>query len=580
MNTNKKFLVGITEQGDAGIHINEWVQKIDNMGAAILITKNPNDKFLEAAARHKNKTIIHLTCTGYGGTKLEPKVPAPSFVFEQYKKALKMGFRPQQFVLRVDPVIPTEKGLEVVKKILDMNMSMETPIKRVKVSFLDMYRHVEKRFEAAGLPHPYGKGVMHAPAEMQKAALELFSSYKELKFECCAETAVGYANIKQIGCISFADMLMLGMNPSLLDKVGTANQREKCMCPSNKTELLSHTEMCGHGCLYCYWRDSKKPAPPKAAPATKKPTAKLIVAGSRTFNDYRRLSIEIEDFVKLSLLDKSSVEIVTGGARGADKMAERYAHEHNMMCTVILPDWDKYGKSAGYRRNEEILEYASDADLKMLVAFWDGQSKGTKHMIDIAEKAGFEVLVINVNVPECGTKPSSQARDTKKDTEIEEAKKPQKSFEEILADVAKIESGAIVHVDDSGDVELIRKPSAMAIDPTIQTFYSMITFDDATEQDVERLATKFAIEYRHVEANSGCFAPRGSQAARIAKRYFDVVVEYDDIEDLHKGAMKMCDVATVFLVKIADAHIPGTFSHAIKTQHDRSRLSYKNIIFV
>ena len=60
----------------------------------------------------------------------------------------------------------------------------------------------------------------------------------------------------------------------------------------------------------------------------------------------------------------------------------------------FVPDWNTYGKSAGYRRNAEMAKYASEA-YGVLFAFWDGQSRGTKHMIDLANKYGLEVHVVN-----------------------------------------------------------------------------------------------------------------------------------------------------------------------------------------
>lgn len=81
-------------------------------------------------------------------------------------------------------------------------------------------------------------------------------------------------------------------------------------------------------------------------------------------------------------------EIVSGGARGADSLAERYAQENDIQLTVFPAEWDKYGKSAGYRRNHQIIDYAD-----VVLAFWDGQSKGTKHAIELAEKQNKPVFI-------------------------------------------------------------------------------------------------------------------------------------------------------------------------------------------
>jgi len=113
---------------------------------------------------------------------------------------------------------------------------------------------------------------------------------------------------------------------------------------------------------------------------------KVIIAGSRDFNDYEKLCKVCDKALKRL----KKVEIVSGTAHGADVLGEKYAKEKNYSLKQFPANWDKYGKSAGYRRNAEMAEYA-DA----LIVFWDGKSKGTKHMIDLAEKAKIEVRIIN-----------------------------------------------------------------------------------------------------------------------------------------------------------------------------------------
>src|SRR5665213_402070 len=107
---------------------------------------------------------------------------------------------------------------------------------------------------------------------------------------------------------------------------------------------------------------------------------KVIIAGSRNFEHYQLLKFKCNAILK-ELKGKSEVQIVSGGANGADKLGERYARENHYICKRFEPDWDKNGKAAGFIRNEEMAKYAD-----YLIAFWDGQSKGTKHMIEIASK--------------------------------------------------------------------------------------------------------------------------------------------------------------------------------------------------
>jgi hypothetical protein len=110
----------------------------------------------------------------------------------------------------------------------------------------------------------------------------------------------------------------------------------------------------------------------------------VIVAGSRSFGD--GLAPEFVDPHVDKVLSEVPVDpacIVSGGARGADEAGERYAERHSIPVHVDEPDWESYGKAAGHRRN---LRMAHKADA--VVAFWDGQSSGTRSMIEY----GCEVL--------------------------------------------------------------------------------------------------------------------------------------------------------------------------------------------
>lgn len=112
---------------------------------------------------------------------------------------------------------------------------------------------------------------------------------------------------------------------------------------------------------------------------------KVIIAGGREFNNYELL----RDSCDKILANQTEVEIVSGGARGADALGEKYAKEKNYPIKLFPADWS-LGKKAGYLRNQQMGDYA-DA----LIAFWDGQSKGTKHMIDIAKAKGLKLRIIN-----------------------------------------------------------------------------------------------------------------------------------------------------------------------------------------
>ncbi len=104
---------------------------------------------------------------------------------------------------------------------------------------------------------------------------------------------------------------------------------------------------------------------------------KTIIAGSRTITDYS----ELLKVIKNSGWQDRITEVVSGGARGVDKMGEKWAKENKVSIKIFLANWDKYSKKAGYLRNIEMAKYA-DA----VLILWDGSSRGAKHMIDTAFK--------------------------------------------------------------------------------------------------------------------------------------------------------------------------------------------------
>lgn len=113
---------------------------------------------------------------------------------------------------------------------------------------------------------------------------------------------------------------------------------------------------------------------------------KIIIAGGRTFNDYNGLRRACDIVCR----EFDPIEIVSGTARGADQLGEKYAKDRGYGIKQFPADWDKYGNSAGYKRNKQMAGYAN-----ILIAFWDKKSKGTEHMIDIAEENELMVFIIN-----------------------------------------------------------------------------------------------------------------------------------------------------------------------------------------
>ena len=116
---------------------------------------------------------------------------------------------------------------------------------------------------------------------------------------------------------------------------------------------------------------------------------KVIIAGSRGFSNYKLLRENCNEYLREKRKDYNII-IISGGARGADTLGEKYAQDEGFSLEVFPANWNKFGKSAGFRRNEQMAEVA-DA----LIAFWDGKSHGTKHMIEIMENKNLLVKVVN-----------------------------------------------------------------------------------------------------------------------------------------------------------------------------------------
>jgi len=120
---------------------------------------------------------------------------------------------------------------------------------------------------------------------------------------------------------------------------------------------------------------------------------KVIIAGGRDFNNYALLRQVIFELIYSKLYAGYGISIVSGMARGADSLAVEFATCHNIQLYQFPADWNTHGKAAGYIRNREMAQFAD-----VLVAFWDGQSRGTRNMIDEMGKLRKRVHIIRYNM--------------------------------------------------------------------------------------------------------------------------------------------------------------------------------------
>lgn len=112
---------------------------------------------------------------------------------------------------------------------------------------------------------------------------------------------------------------------------------------------------------------------------------RVLVCGSREFNDKELMEDVLEELYITCVIE--------GEARGADTLARKYAEGHGIPVDAFPAQWDVYGKAAGPIRNTQMLRIGKP---ELVVAFWDGWSKGTRNMIKIAKQAGIAVKVVDV----------------------------------------------------------------------------------------------------------------------------------------------------------------------------------------
>lgn len=115
---------------------------------------------------------------------------------------------------------------------------------------------------------------------------------------------------------------------------------------------------------------------------------RVIITGSRNANPFVARKLISDRLFELPV----DSTIVHGGARGVDRMAGQEAQKLGLLVEEHPADWDRHGKSAGFVRNQEMLDTGAD----LVLAFWDGRSNGTRHTIEIAERAGIPVEVISL----------------------------------------------------------------------------------------------------------------------------------------------------------------------------------------
>jgi len=247
--------VGITEAGEISFALDTFDRLYD---ANIIITKRLTSGLIDKLVEHRDKCILHLTVTGFAGSKIEPFTPLITTTLSHTKELIEKGFPTSHIVLRIDPIIPTVKGVGTAITVLSTFSNLG--ITRVRLSFLDMYKHVQSRFKNEGLDVPDiyknedGTVNFHVSLEERKEKLKQIEDFaKGIGFtsvEVCGEPG-----IESVSCLSQRDIDILGLTDKIT-LIGNKGQRGSCGCPANKSELLKvgRPHRCENHCLYCFWK--------------------------------------------------------------------------------------------------------------------------------------------------------------------------------------------------------------------------------------------------------------------------------------------------------------------------------------
>lgn len=247
-------IIGVTETFDPA-YVPDWETKLKDVN--IIITKSLTNSMIKKLIDNQSKCILHLTWTGFGGTKIEPNVPNSDTTYKQLEKLLENGFPPSQVVIRLDPIIPFMKNWKqyisvVLIVVSDLSKKYNTKF-RCRYSIIDVYPHVRERFENIGVYIPYK--TFHASKGYFNEVYDVLSIFKdEFIFESCAESDTPEF-IENVGCVSLKDLHIFGYDDLTEEEYGVNGTRKGCLCLSKKNILGVKPSRCPNGCVYCYWKD-------------------------------------------------------------------------------------------------------------------------------------------------------------------------------------------------------------------------------------------------------------------------------------------------------------------------------------
>lgn len=260
--------IGMTEAGDAGWDTS-WYDKLiasDGYAGAILITKAPNKPAFQTKVLELIKQkpcIIHTDITGWGSSAMEPGISDPETMIKSVRNLIDNGFPATNIVLRIDPIIPTDEGLDRAKHVVELAKTYIPDVTRIRISIYDDYHKSREEITSRGYPAIddivkwKNEQERRPTADQVRIVAEMLLSVADQTqiFELCAEPELAATYPDRFiwtGCLSKKDCEI--MNIEVPENIGINGQnRFGCRCLMMKRELLSKKKRCPSNCAYCYW---------------------------------------------------------------------------------------------------------------------------------------------------------------------------------------------------------------------------------------------------------------------------------------------------------------------------------------
>ena len=268
--------IAATETYDPTLCVESWINRVQGFDFVLYITKVLNPHIIklltdgESPISYQNKaSVIHLTCTGWGGTFLEPNVVSRETFKDKAAQLIAAGYPKDRLVWRVDPIIPIKEGLEKFKASVDLAISLG--IYRIRASVMQLYKHSYERIKETPIIDEINsiyKGKFwpdkDASWEFMVELLDIVQSFKEehsdISFEACASSMLHKCGFKDIPCMSEFDLNINGFEPNSSWGMMHGTQRAGCSCLL-KQQLIPggfSRGRCPNKCLYCYLKDKEE----------------------------------------------------------------------------------------------------------------------------------------------------------------------------------------------------------------------------------------------------------------------------------------------------------------------------------